>query len=277
MTDLSIVIVSHNTRGDLVRCLESLHAAPPSIAHDIIVVDNQSADGSAAAARQWPGVSVIESGANLGFARANNIAIRASTASLLLLLNSDTIVPAGAIDTLVAELTSRPDAAVAGPRLVDGQGRSELSFGPMPGPLNELRQKILFRGQVLRLPLLSHLVERATRRRQEPGWVTGACLLVRRSDAEAVGLLDEGYFMYLEDVDFCAALRARGRKILFTPAAEIVHLRGRSAASAPAETRRAYRRSQVRFYEKHRIFWAPLLRLYLRFRGQLEEGSGLKA
>jgi GT2 family glycosyltransferase len=269
MPDLSIIIVSHNTRADLVRCLESLHSAPPSIAHDIIVVDNQSVDGSAEAARDWPGVTVIEAGANLGFARANNIAIRRGTAPLLLLLNSDTIVPAGAIDTLVAELTRRPDAAVAGPRLVDGQGRAELSFGPMVGPLGELRQKILFRGQVLQVPLLSHFVERSSRRPHEPGWVTGACLLVRRADAEAVGLFDERYFMYLEDVDFCSAIRARGRRILFTPAAEIVHLRGRSAASAPVPTRRAYRLSQVRFYEKHHIFWAPLLRLYLRLRGQL--------
>jgi GT2 family glycosyltransferase len=139
----------------------------------------------------------------------------------------------------------------------------------MPGPLNELRQKILFRGQVLKLPVVSHLVERSTRKRQEPGWVTGACLLVRRTDAEAVGLLDEGYFMYLEDVDFCAALRARGRRILFIPAAEVVHLRGRSAANVSAQTRQAYRRSQVRFYEKHRILWAPLLRVYLRLRKQL--------
>jgi len=271
MADLSIIIVSYNARADLVRCLESLHAAPPAIGHDIIVVDNQSSDGSAAAARQWPDVTVIENGSNLGFARANNIAIRAGRAPLLLLLNSDTIVPAGAIDILVAELNRRPDAAVAGPRLVDGQGRVELSFGPMPGPLNELRQKILFRGQVLQLPLLSHFVERTTRKPQEPGWVTGACLLVRRSDAEAVGLLDEGYFMYLEDVDFCAALRARGRRILFTPAAEVVHLRGRSAATLPVQTRRAYRLSQVRFYEKHRMVWAPLLRLYLRLRGELTE------
>ena len=233
------------------------------------MVDNQSVDGSAAAARNWPDVSVIEPGANLGFAGANNLAIRRSTAPLLLLLNSDTIVPAGAIDTLVAELARRPDAAVAGPRLVDGQGRAELSFGPMVGPLNELIQKILFRGQVWQVPLLSHSVERSTRRPHEPDWVSGACFLVRRADAEAVGLFDERYFMYLEDVDFCAAIRARGRKILFTPAAEIVHLRGRSAASAPAPTRRAYRLSQVKFYEKHHIFWAPVLRLYLRLRGQI--------
>ena len=99
--------------------------------------------------------------------------------------------------------------------------------------------------------------------------MSGACLLVRRGDAEAVGGLDERFFMYTEDVDFCAAIRARGRRVLFTPDVEIVHLRGRSAASAPAATNAAYRRSQLAFYEKHHPRWAPVLKLYLRIRGQL--------
>jgi N-acetylglucosaminyl-diphospho-decaprenol L-rhamnosyltransferase len=267
--DLSIIIVSYNARADLERCLESLHSPAPSISHEVIVVDNQSTDGSAAAARRWPGVKVIDAGSNLGFARANNLGIRASTGTSLLLLNSDTIVPAGAIDRLIAELDRHPEAAVIGPRLVDGRGRAELSFGPMLGPVSELRQKLLFRGQVNGLPVLSGMVERATRRPRAPDWVTGACLLVRRRDAEAVGLLDERYFMYTEDVDFCAAIRARGRKILFTPDVEIVHLRGRSGASAAGQTRRAYRQSQLAFYEKHHPGWAPVLRLYLRLRGEL--------
>jgi GT2 family glycosyltransferase len=272
MIDLSIIIVSYNARTDLERCLESLHSPAPAIAHEIIVIDNHSSDGSAAAARRWPRVKVIEAGSNVGFARGNNLGIRASSGTSLLLLNNDTIVPPGAIDRLVAELERHPEAAVIGPRLVDGQGRAELSFGPMLGPLSELRQKLLSRGQINGFPVLSRMVERATRRPQAPGWVTGACLLVRRRDAEAVGLLDERYFMYTEDVDFCAAIRARGRTILFTPDVEIVHLRGRSAAAAPAETRRAYRRSQVAFYEKHHPGWAPLLRLYLRLRGVHHNG-----
>lgn len=270
MNDLSIIIVSYNARTDLERCLESLHSPAPSIAHEIIVIDNQSSDGSAAAARRWPRVNVIEAGSNLGFARGNNVGIRASTGTSLLLLNNDTIVPPGAIDRLLVELERHPQAAVIGPRLVDGRGRAELSFGSMPGPINELRQKLLFRGQLNGLPVLSGIVERATRQPHAPAWVTGACLLVRRRDAEAVGLFDERYFMYMEDVDFCAAIRARGRTILFTPDVEIVHLRGRSAASAPAETRRAYRRSQLAFYEKHHPGWAPLLRLYLRLRGEIQ-------
>lgn len=266
---LSIIIVSYNTRDDLARCLESLHHPPPALPHEIIVVDNQSTDGSPGAARQWPDVRVIEAGANLGFARANNIGIRASSGAMLLLLNSDTIVPPRAVDRLVAELERSAEAAVIGPRLVDREGRTEVSFGPTISPFNELRQKLLREAHAKRWPVLGAMVERATRRRQAPDWVSGACLLVRRADAEAVGLLDERYVMYTEDVDFCAAIRARGRRIHFTPAVEVVHLRGRSAASAPEATRQAYRRSQLAFYEKHHPRWVPWLRRYLRLRGQI--------
>ena len=252
---VSIIVVSFNARADLERCLESLHASPPAAAHEIIVVDNASTDGSANAARRTAHVTVIETGANLGFARANNAGIRASTGTNVLLLNSDTIVPAGAIDRLIAELEADPRVAVVGPRLVDRSGRPELSFGRMIGPLNELRQKRLAHSAGL---------DALTRTRQYPDWVSGACLLVRRSDAEAVGGLDERYFMYTEDVDFCAAIRARGRVILFAPEVEVIHVRGRSAASAPIATRDHYRRSQLAFYKKHHPAWAPLLRLYVR-------------
>jgi len=258
--DVSIIIVSYNARVDLERCLESLRASPPSTSHEIIVVDNQSSDGSVEAAAKWPSVRVIETGANLGFARATNVGIRASGGANLLLLNSDTVVPPGAIDRLLAELARDPDVAVVGPRLIDAAGRAELSYGRMIGPFNELRQKMRSRRPAL--------VERLTRRRHSPDWVSGACLLVRRVDADSVGLLDERFFMYTEDVDFCAAIRRRGRRIVFTPDVEVVHLRGRSVAAVPAATAAAYRRSQIAFYEKHRPGWAPLLKLYLKLRGQ---------
>jgi hypothetical protein len=263
--DLSIIIVSYNVREDLARCLASLHEAPPTASHEIVVVDNASTDGSVAQARRWPDVRIIETGANRGFAAANNLGIRASTGTHVLLLNSDTIVPPGAIDRLLETLRRHPDAAVAGPRLVDGTGRAELSFGPMITLLSELRQRRLIAGNARGKPAIVRHVDELTRRTQWPDWVSGACLLVGRADAEAVGLLDERYFMYTEDVDFCAAIRARGRRILFTPDAEVVHLRGRSAATAPEETRAAYRRSHLAFYEKHHPWLAPLVRLYRRF------------
>jgi N-acetylglucosaminyl-diphospho-decaprenol L-rhamnosyltransferase len=254
---LSIIIVSYNARADLERCLEALVRHKPAVDHEIVVVDNASTDDTVQVLRgRWSGIRLIEAGGNVGFSRGNNLGMRQSFGELVLLLNGDTLVPAGAIDALVAVLDARPDVAIVGPRLVDGQGRAELSFGRMISPLNELRQKLRARGNV----------ERLTSREREADWVSGACLLVRRVDAEAVGLMDERYFMYTEDVDFCAAVRARGRKVLFTPRVEIVHLRGRSRRTAPRATEQAYRRSQIAFYEKHHPAWAPLLRLYLRLR-----------
>ena len=255
---LSIIIVSFNAKADLERCLESLHAAPPAAAHEILVVDNGSNDGSADAVRQRQDVRLIDAGSNLGFARANNVGISETTGANILLLNSDTVVPPGAIDRLLAELDRDPAVAVVGPRLVDDAGRAELSFGRMISPLNEFRQKRLLR---------SGNVESLTRRRHYPDWVSGACLLVRRADAAAVGGLDPRFSMYTEDVDFCAAIRARGRRILFAPKIEVVHLRGRSAASAPAATRERYRQSHLAFYEKHHPAWVPLLKLYVRIFG----------
>jgi len=264
LTSISIVIVSYNTRDDLARCLDALLATPPAATHEIVVIDNGSTDGSVDVVRARPGVRLIDSGRNIGFARANNIGIRATQCVNVLALNSDTIVPPGAIDRLLAELDANPDVAVVGPRIVDGQGRAELSFGRMMSPFNEFRQKRLGRGPV----------DALTRQRGYPDWVSAACLLVRRADAESVGLFDERYFMYTEDVDFCAAIRARGRKILFAPDIEIVHLRGRSAATAPRETNAAYRRSHLAFYDKHHPVWAPLLRLYLWLRGEWAGKAG---
>jgi N-acetylglucosaminyl-diphospho-decaprenol L-rhamnosyltransferase len=254
---LSIVIVSYNARPDLERCLDTLVRDKPAVDHEIVVVDNASADDTVEALRQrWTGVRLIQAGGNLGFSKGNNLGIRQSFGELVLLLNGDTLVPAGAIDGLVAVLDSRPDVAIVGPRLVDANGRAELSYGRMISPLNELRQKLRARGNV----------ERLTSREQAVDWVSGACLMVRRADAEAVGLLDERYFMYTEDVDFCAAVRARGRTVLFAPRVQIVHLRGRSRQSAPRAAEHAYRRSQIAFYQKHHPAWAPILRLYLRLR-----------
>ena len=268
MTTLSIIIVSFNARGDLQRCLDSLRSAPPAINHHVVVVDNASTDGTVAVLRShYAHVPVIVLPKNVGFAAANNAGIRATTGDFILLLNGDTIVPAGAIDRLVGRLEATPDAAVAGPRLVDAEGRPELSWGRMIGPVAEARQKLTMALYARGWTPVARRVEAAARKERFVDWVSGACLLVRRPDAEAAGLLDERFFLYTEDVDFCASLRARGRRILFTPAADVVHLRGRSRASAPAESAAAYRRSQLAFYEKHHPGWVWLLKLYLGLRG----------
>jgi hypothetical protein len=267
---LSIVIVSYNAGADLERCVESLRAAPPDIPHDVTVVDNASTDGGVQAIRaRWPEVRVIVLDRNRGFAAANNAGIRATRGDLVLLLNSDTIVPRDAIDTLVARLQAHPTAGAAGPRLVDRAGRAEISFGPMIAPLSELRQKIVGALYAANVPPFGARIERQTRTERFVDWVSGACLLVLRNEAEAVGLLDERFFLYTEDVDFCAAIRSRGRRILFAPSSEVIHLRGRSRASAPATANVAYRRSQIAFYEKHHPRWAPALKAYLKLKGEL--------
>lgn len=270
MTDLAIVIVSYNARAELEACLAQLHNAPPDVSHTIVVVDNDSSDGSADAVRtRWPQVSLIITETNLGYARANNIGIRATESSLVLLLNSDTVPPAGAIDQLVNALKARPEVAIAGPRLIDTAGRLEISFGPMLSPFRELWQKCLVLGHRRALPVIAAFVERQARTERFVDWVSGACLLVRRTDAVAVGLLDERFFLYTEDVDFCAAARVLGRRVLFTPTVEVVHLRGRSGRSNPAARAAAYRQSHLAFYLKHHPVWYPALRSYHWLRGLL--------
>ncbi|TDI23832.1 MAG: glycosyltransferase family 2 protein [Acidobacteria bacterium] len=274
MTDLVIVIVSYNARTDLEACLASLAEPQPTTRHEIVVVDNASSDGSAEVARaRRPTVTVIDAGDNLGFARATNLGIRATASQLVLLLNSDTLPPPGAIDRLVEILLSRPDVAIVGPRLVDAHGALEVSFGSMISPFAELWQTCLVRGHARRTPLLASLVERRARTERRVDWVSGACLLVRRAAAEAAGLLDERFFLYGEDVDFCATVRGFGRHVLYTPAVEVVHHRGRSWQSAPASAATASRRSHLAFYRKHHPAWHPVLRAYLRVRGTLPAGE----
>jgi GT2 family glycosyltransferase len=269
MPRLSIIIVSYHSRTDLEGCLQSLTVAPPRVDHEIVVVDNASSDGTPEYVRQrWPGVRLIDVGENAGFARANNLGISQTFGELVLLLNPDTVVKPGTLDRLVATLDADPHAAIVGPRIVDQHGRAELSFGRMMSPLAELRQKILVTGNHRRVPVVSAVVDGMTRRSQNVDWVSGACLLIRRSELEAVGLLDERFFLYTEDVDLGASVRARGRAVRFVADVEIVHLRGRSAISAPRAAEHAYRQSQLAFYEKHHPRWAPVLKAYLKLRGR---------
>lgn len=266
---LAIIIVSYNVREELRACLESLvgHTAPYPT--EIVVVDNASSDGTAAAVQShWPQVRVLEAEANLGFARANNLGIKATRSEFVLLLNPDTIIPPGAIPTLVRGLAVHPEAAAAGPRLIDASGFPELSFGWAISPLGELRQKIVGSLHQRRVRRVVRMVDQWARQAGPREWISGACLLLRRADLEAVGLLDERYFMYTEDVDLCVSLRKRGRTILFLPQSEVLHLRGRSAGRNP-HAERMRRLSQLAYYEKHHPAWLPVLRGYLRLTGKL--------
>jgi GT2 family glycosyltransferase len=265
---LDVVIVSFNTREDLDACLTSLHAHPPRELRHVVVVDNASTDGSPQHVRdRWPTVRLIALDRNVGFGAANNVAMRQSDADLLLLLNSDTRVPPGAIDTL-AERLAATSAVAAGPRLLDAKGRPEVSFGRMLSPWTEAVQRVRVRLAARDGLLAQRYVRALVAKERDVDWVSGACLLVRRPAALEAGLFDERYFMYEEDVDFCAALRARGGRILFTPKAEVVHLRGRSIGRLAGGERAIYDRSHLAFYEKHSPGWAPILRWWQGMRGR---------
>jgi GT2 family glycosyltransferase len=265
---LDIVIVSYNTRDDLVACLASLEAARPSGRRQITVVDNASADGSGDVVRaRFPAVRLIALDRNVGFGAANNVALTIVEGPLVLLLNSDTLVPPGAIDELVARLIAT-GAAAAGPRLIDADGRPEISFGRALSPFRELVQRVWVRLAASSLGVARRAVARHVGRERDVDWVTGACLLARLDAVRAAGLFDERYFLYEEDVDLCAALRARGGRVLFTPHAQVVHRRGRSVARAGGPGASHYDRSHLAYYEKHAPGWAPWLRLWLRVRGR---------
>jgi N-acetylglucosaminyl-diphospho-decaprenol L-rhamnosyltransferase len=261
---VAIVIVSYNSRGELDACLQSIASHDPAHGSQICVVDNGSSDGTPHLVRErWPAVQLIEPRANLGFARGNNVGIRATSSDFVLLLNPDTLLHPNAISTLVARLQADAHIAAAGPRLVDQDGMPELSFGWTVGPSGELRQKILSGLYDRRFGPAVRRVERWTRAAGTREWLSGACLLVRRADLDAVGLLDERYFMYTEDVDLCVSLRALGKSIVFVPEARVTHLRGRSAGRNP-QTERLRRQSQLAYYAKHHPAWVPVLKVYLR-------------
>ena len=270
---LAIVIVSYNVRAEVDGCLRSVVGATDPFPTEVVVVDNGSTDGTVPLIHErWPAVRVIEAPGNVGFSRANNLGIRVTASEFVLLLNPDTIVRAGAIQTLMRTLASHPEAAAAGPRLVDRDGVPELSFGWSIGPLGELRQKIVGGLHHRGVSTIRALVDRWTRQAGSRQWVSGACILLRRADLEAVGLLDERFFMYTEDVDLCASLRRRGRLVLFVPEAEVMHLRGASANRNPG-TEEMRRASQLAYYAKHHPSWLPLLRAYLQLRGKLPRGG----
>ena len=268
--DLAIVIVSYNTSRLTTNCLHSLTEFPQPMSHQIVIVDNGSSDDTVRVVRaQYPQVTIIELERNLGFAAATNRGIASTNSKFVLMLNSDTIVPSGSLATLIDVLANAPGVAVVGPRLIDATGRPELSFGNMLSPLNEFRQKLLGIALAMGIEPINEWLRYRTTTAHYPDWVSGACLLVKRSCGLEVGWLDERFFLYGEDVDFCASLRAGGYRILFSPETEVTHLRGQSGNAIPNRTNHIYRQSQLSFYRKHHPRFFTALRYYLELRGQL--------
>lgn len=242
--DLAIIIVNWNTRQLLLDCLAALPAATAGIDAETWVVDNASRDGSVEAVReQYPEVRIIANKENLGFAIANNQAIRASDSRHVLLLNSDTIARPGSLAALVHFLDAHPDVGVVGSRLLNPDGSLQPSWALFPNLFTELiGKKLRLRW---RYPTTDGTLAYGT------DWIDGAVLMIRRSILPQVGLMDERYFMYTEEVDWCYRTRRAGWKVCYLPESEVIHFGGQSSKQAATRMKFELYRSKLRFFGKH--------------------------
>ncbi len=249
MIDLSVVIVNWNTCDLLRDCLRSLFQQVEGLSLEIFVVDNGSSDGSVALVRdQFPSVTVIENGRNLGFARANNVALRQASGRYWLLLNSDTVVKKGALEGLQRTMEQDSNIGVAGLQLLNEDGSLQNSVSNAPTLLTELGNKRLLR---LLWPSRYPGKEQHYRKPLQVESVIGACLMVRREAAKEVGLLDEDYFFFLEETDWCVRMRTAGWRVVHDPRFTIYHLQGKSAEKVNVRARIEYWRSRYAFFRKH--------------------------
>ena len=249
---LSVIVVSYNAKDHLRHCLRSLYANTTLGPLEVIVVDNASTDGSLAMlARDFPTVRAIASPDNIGFAGANNIAMRAAKGEFFLLLNNDAAVAPGAVDTMLRILKARPDVGVLGPLLRNEDGSVQISYGRMISLHAEAIQRFLFRGQARGNLLVRRYIDRRSKKEAYPDWVSGACMMLRAEILSTVGLFDDRFFMYSEEVDFCERVRRHGYRVMYTPEAEVVHVGGKSTQANPEKAAFEYRRSQLYFYSKH--------------------------
>jgi hypothetical protein len=273
---ISAIVVSYGVKDLLERCLESLGDDGWS---DVVVVDNASPDGSADMVRaRFPATRLIELPENRGFSAAVNAGAAAAGGDALLLLNPDTVVPAGVQAGLLRSLREHPCAAAIGARQVDAQGTFQLSLGLRPGLFTEAARCLVQRRLDAGDRLLAASLDRWLSTPRRIAWVTGATLLVRRDAFQEVRGFDEGFFLYFEDIDFCLRLGERGRTVLYDPSVTIVHHRGASARSSPGAAAREYRRSQLRFWEKHSGRAARrAVQLYQRIRGCSVRDDGAAA
>ena len=250
---ISVVIVNYNVKYYVGQCIDSVRRALQGIDSEIIVVDNHSRDGSVDYLSKIEGVRIIESGHNLGFSKANNIAIRQSTAEYVLMLNPDTIVAEDAIRMIIDFADSHPQAGGIGVRMHNDWGTTAReSRRGLPSPMTSFYKII---GLSKRLP------QHRKYGRYYMGWlpwdspsrievVSGACFLVRRKALDEVGLMDEDYFMYGEDIDLSYRLLKGGWENLFVPA-DIIHYKGESTQKTSFNYVHVFYNAMLIFMRKH--------------------------
>ena len=261
--DLSIVIVSMNTRDWLHQCLTSL-AANSDVTREVIVVDNVSHDGSAdMVEKEFPEVKLTRNQEQYGFSQNNNIGAKVSTAPVLLFLNPDTKVPKGSLRRMLEVVASRLECGVFGGRLLDDWETVELSTGAFPTVPSIVIDKLLSSATPMR-PLLNgfsqrhylgydtmHLVD----------WITGAYFWIRRELLESIGGWDSNFFMYCEDADLCYRARKAGYRTLYVPQSTIYHFHNKTPMSL--QRRRELNKEGFRiFAQKH---YGPITRWLAKF------------
>lgn len=259
MPRLAVVILSYNRADLLADCLTSLYAAPTRCALAVWVVDNDSSDGSAELVRErFPQARLIVSPSNLGFSAGNNLAVReivaTDAADYVMLLNNDTLVPAGALDGLVDYLEAYPTVGVVGPKLLLPDGSLDLACRrSFPTPAVSF----------YRMAGLSRLFPRSPRfarynmtyldpdRETEVDSVVGACMLLRAAVIAEVGLLDEQFFMYGEDLDWCFRIKQYGWRVVYFPGVVVHHYKRASSTRRAIPSIRAFYDAMRFFHRKH--------------------------
>jgi GT2 family glycosyltransferase len=260
---VSVIIVNWNARNYLLQCLESLSPDVCRHSMEIIVVDNESADGSPEAVeKKFPHVRLIRAGSNLGFAKANNLGVSQSRGRYLAFVNSDVKVLNNCLTTLVDYLEQHPEAGMAGPRVIGGDGRLQRSCRGFPTVWNMFTRALALDAAFPRARIFSgfallHWPQDTLR----PVDILSGCFwLVRRDSLQKTGLLDESFFMYGEDMDWCKRFWKAGWKVVFVPAAEAVHYGGASSANSPVRFYIERQRADLQYWKKHHS--APAVACY---------------
>ena len=252
--DIAVIVLNYRTLDLTVDCLTSLASEVEPGIH-VVVVDNASGDGSGdrlaglVTGRGWSSwATVVQSPVNGGFAAGNNLGIRSVDAGAYVLLNSDTLVRPGALSSLREAMRLHPEAGIVGAGLVTTSGAQDHSAFRVPTPVSELVRSART-GPVSRLLSRHDPHLPPSSEAFEPGWVGFACVLVRRELVDAIGPLDDEYFMYFEDVDYCRRAHRAGWKVLYWPAAKVLHIHGGSSGVTSDD---ALRRRAPRFYYESR-------------------------
>ncbi len=256
---ISVVIVSWNAKSFLLQCLESLTRQTVSGGLEVIVVDNASSDGSPeAVSRQHPGVTLICNSGNDGFAKGNNIGIRASRGEYLFLINSDVVVSDGCFEKLVQHMDQHPDIGMLTPKILGADGKVQRNCMGFPSLWNTLCRAVALDTVFPQSRLFgSFFMTFWNFDDTRPVDVINGCFWVlRRSAMEQVGLLDERFFMYGEDVDWCRRFTQKGWKVMFFAEADALHYGGASSANAPIKFDVEMQRANYQYWTKHHSWLA---------------------